>query len=402
MAGLWLLNRLQGAGYNAILLEQRALGSGQSIASQGMIHGGVKYTLAGTLSGASEAIADMPDYWRACLAGRGPVDLTGTRTLSDHFYMWSTENTLSKITGFLASKTLRGRVQSLEPQAFPPVFHHPAFKGRLYQLVDSVMDTTSLLGNLANNMAGRVFRLDAVPLRWQREQNRMVLSVSLAGHDTVIEAGQFILAAGKGNETLLGAIGATQPEMQTRPLQQVMVKHHNDYALYAHCVGADSTPRLTISSHRCQDGMMCWYLGGQLAEQGVGKTAAVLIREAKNELLALFPWLDWQQAQWATYVVDRAEPRQKNRGRPDRAFMDRATLPSNLQDPLPGGDTPCDNVLVAWPTKLTLAPHLGDEVLQWMKRSGIPAGQCHTDPALIHLPVPAVAQAPWDLAEWQS
>ena len=41
IAGLWLLNRLHNAGYSAWLMEQEALGSGQSIASQGMIHGGL-------------------------------------------------------------------------------------------------------------------------------------------------------------------------------------------------------------------------------------------------------------------------------------------------------------------------------------------------------------------------
>ncbi|MEZ5480827.1 MAG: FAD-dependent oxidoreductase [Porticoccaceae bacterium] len=45
IAGLWLLNRLVSAGYNAILFEQSALsGSDQTVASQGMIHGGIKYT----------------------------------------------------------------------------------------------------------------------------------------------------------------------------------------------------------------------------------------------------------------------------------------------------------------------------------------------------------------------
>ena len=77
IAGLWLLNRLVKAGYNAVLLEQTALGGDQTAASQGMIHGGIKYTLSGSITGASEAIADMPDHWRSCLAGEGDVDLRG-------------------------------------------------------------------------------------------------------------------------------------------------------------------------------------------------------------------------------------------------------------------------------------------------------------------------------------
>lgn len=395
VAGLWLLNRLNAAGYNAILFEQEALGTGQSIASQGMIHGGVKYTLAGALSGASEAIADMPDYWRRCLAGKGDVDLAQTQTLSDFFYMWSTDNALSRVTGFLASKTLRGRVEVLRKTQHPPLFTNPAFSGRLYQLVDSVIDTSSLLSNLAANQRGRIFTVDWQQAHLHHQDRTIFLHLKDDSmNEVIIEAGQFIFAAGKGNATLLQSIDAATPAMQVRPLQQVMVKHRHEYLLYAHCVGSDSTPRLTISSHRCRDGDLCWYLGGQLAEQGVKKTAAQLIQEAKTELCALFPWLDWTTAQWATLAVDRAEARQKNLVRPDNAFMDRAYTAQ--------GTAPFNNVLVAWPTKLTLAPHLGEEALRWMKQLRIIAGQYTSPATALSLSEPGVAVPPWDAAEWQS
>ena len=60
IAGLWLLSLLRNQGFEAILLEKESLGSGQTFASQGMIHGGIKYSLAGAMTGASESIADMP------------------------------------------------------------------------------------------------------------------------------------------------------------------------------------------------------------------------------------------------------------------------------------------------------------------------------------------------------
>ena len=45
ISGLWLLNSLRNAGYDAVLFEKNALGSQQTFASQGMIHGGIKYAL---------------------------------------------------------------------------------------------------------------------------------------------------------------------------------------------------------------------------------------------------------------------------------------------------------------------------------------------------------------------
>ena len=50
IAGTWLLRLLSQKGYNAILLEQNELGCGQTLASQGMVHGGLKYALTGLLS----------------------------------------------------------------------------------------------------------------------------------------------------------------------------------------------------------------------------------------------------------------------------------------------------------------------------------------------------------------
>ena len=68
VAGLWLNARLRRLGYSTLLVDKGVLGGGQSVKSQGIIHGGTKYALSGALTGASEAIADMPEHWKACLA----------------------------------------------------------------------------------------------------------------------------------------------------------------------------------------------------------------------------------------------------------------------------------------------------------------------------------------------
>ena len=50
IAGLWLLDRLRIQGYQVILLESSSLGGGQTYASQGIIHGGLKYALGGSIA----------------------------------------------------------------------------------------------------------------------------------------------------------------------------------------------------------------------------------------------------------------------------------------------------------------------------------------------------------------
>jgi glycerol-3-phosphate dehydrogenase len=356
VAGLWLLNRARDAGYHAIVLERDALGSGQTVASQGMIHGGVKYTLSGALSGASEAIADMPAHWQHCLRGEGDVDLRGTRVLSEHFYMWSTQGLLSKATTFFASKALRGRVETVKEKQYPPAFSNKAFRGSVYQLVDSVIDAPSLLETLRTRYADCVLATGASPIQLQRRDKGADIVLQDGEKTLRIRSQLCVLSAGKGNGELLQQLHASQPAMQLRPLQQVLVKHPQLTPLYAHCVGTDSKPRLTISSHTV-DGEMVWYLGGQLAEEGAQLSRDNLLQKAKAEMSALFSWIDWNAAQWATYSVDRAEPQQPGLLRPDNAWL-----------------SPCDDLsrcLVAWPTKLTLAPNLGNLLMHYVQQEKI-------------------------------
>lgn len=348
IGGLWLLNRLCNRGYKAVLLEKYALGSEQSINSQGMIHGGIKYALGGALTGASEAIAVMPDHWRRCLRGEGDVDLRGAKVLSDHFYLWSTESLTSRLTAFFGSKLTRGRVDTVKTSERHPAFQNPAFHGNVYRLVDMVLDVPSVMQKLSNNCAGRIYQADA--LNFIRGGDGNVEAIRFANNSENIEIRpqRVVLSAGAGNEGLLQQLDCSKPEMQRRPLQQVLLKHDYPHALYAHCTGNNPSPRLTISSHRCADRKWVWYLGGDLATSGVDLSADELIAKAKQELSELLPWLPFQNAQWATVRIDRAEPKQKGLVKPDKAF-------AAITDK-------CANVIAAWPTKLTLAPNMADAI----------------------------------------
>jgi len=344
IAGLWALNQLRNSGYSAILFEQEGLGGYQTIASQGMIHGGVKYALGGSLSGGSEAISAMPDLWRACLRGEGKVDLRGTRVLSEDFFLWSSASLTSRFTSFFASKMLRGRVEKLRADNYPLPLRDPQSRGQVYRLIDLVLDVPSLVQTLAERHREAIFKIDWQQATLQRENGR----ASLLLPDCRVSPECLLLTAGTGNEQLIEQLGASGPAMQRRPLQQVIVRHQYPEALYAHCMGSNPSPRLTISSHRSSDGQAIWYLGGDLATEGVNDEPAILIAKAKRELDQLFPWLDFGKCEWRTVKIDRAEPRQSKLLKPDQAFV----------APVDG----LDNVLAAWPTKLTLSPNLADDI----------------------------------------
>jgi len=355
ISGLWLLNRLSLEGYNCVLLESHALGSGQTIASQGMIHGGIKYTLGGALTGASESIADMPDLWRACLKGQGQVDLRSAKILSDHFYLWSTSGAKSQFGGFLASKLTQGRVEKVAAAERPDLFQTEQFHGTLYRLIDMVIDTASVLEALADNYPDRIYSINKQKCHWQPCDDGQSLRIG----DIHLKAKAFVFTAGTGNENLLKAVGAVSPQTQRRPLQQVMVKHRSRQTFYGHCAAMDKTPRLTISSHPADGDYQVWYLGGALAENGADQNEEDLTALARQELHELMPWFNFVDPQWATLKIDRAEPRQRGLVRPDGAHASWAE------------GSNCDNIIAAWPTKLTLAPNVSTLVLNLLKAKNI-------------------------------
>ena len=92
VAALWTANVLKAAGQSVLVLTNAPLGSGQTLAAQGVIHGGLKYAVGGKLTDSSVALAGMPSRWLAAMRGEGPVDLSGAKLLSDHQLMWSLPN----------------------------------------------------------------------------------------------------------------------------------------------------------------------------------------------------------------------------------------------------------------------------------------------------------------------
>ena len=372
IAGLWLLNLLNMRGYRTLLFEAHTLGGGQTLASQGMIHGGLKYALSGRLTGASEAIATMPARWRDCLDGRGPVNLQGLPLLSEHYYMYAAPTTLGKLAGFFASKALRGRIEKLTPSEYPAALQ--AFDGVVYRLNDFVMDTSALLEALREPVAHLAYQHQVRPEHLQRAATGWRISTPRA----TIHARQLILCAGTGSAPLLEVLSGERSGMQTRPLHQVIVRHPQLGPFYAHCLTGITRPepRLTITAHRDPlSSNWLWYLGGQLATDGVGMGEAALIEHARAELQICAPWIDWRGASFDTLRVDRAEPAQAQARRPDEAFAQLI-----------------DASILCWPTKLSLAPDLGDRVLGLLAP---PTTSGRDKLPQLDLPAAQTGQPPW-------
>ena len=377
VAGLWLLERLRQRGYQAALFSQGPLGAGQTIAAQGMLHGGGKYRLRGNRASTATALQHMPALWRACLAGHGEVDLTQTLVASEDFYLWA-NTPMGKLSGRMAHFVLGKQLHKMLAADWPDFLRSSAHRALLYRLTEQVIDVPSLIRNLAVHNTKAIFQLPR-QMQWQRSDTGICLALGT----TRISARRWVLTAGSGNEDILRALGYSAPAMQRRPLQQVLVRHPALPRFFGHCLSRGSTPRLSISSHQHSSGDTVWYLGGALAERGAAQSPTGLIADAQAELARLFPSLDLQGAHYSTLAVERAEPHQPDGSRPAGAFV--AAVPE------------AEEVLVAWPTKLTLAPALAQRIVNLLPPPD-PKAQPVARLADFLL-TPSIATPPWEMPQ---
>ncbi|HEY2253142.1 MAG TPA: FAD-dependent oxidoreductase [Planctomycetaceae bacterium] len=382
-AGMWLLDHLARRGDRVLLLEAGALGQGQTVGSQGIIHGGLKYTLQGLLTPAAREIREMPEVWRQALAGQRAPDLRQTRLRSNTCHLWRSESLRSRL-GMLGAKVgLHVAPQELAAADRPPAL--AGCPGPIARLDEQVIDPASFIADLARQHRARILQIDARDgfdclISKPGIVERVVLSHPQTGRRQELYPRHVVLTAGAGNSDLRHRFGLPEGQMQRRPLQMVLVRGDLP-VLNGHCVDGART-RVTITSDRDSSGRTVWQVGGQLAEEGVSLDEIGLISRASRELAAVLPGVDLSQAEWATYRIDRAERATPRGGRPDTA-----TVVSE------------GRVISAWPTKLALVPQLAR-----MVEASLPAPRMHEYDldSLKDWPRPPVAQPPWESpCAWQ-
>ncbi|MCA9093728.1 MAG: FAD-dependent oxidoreductase, partial [Planctomycetaceae bacterium] len=341
VAGLWLLDELRRRGVSALLVERDALGSGQTICAQGILHSGLKYTLQGMVTQAAREARRMPELWREALDGRGEVDLSGVGVRSEHCYLWRTNDLSSRLGMFGAHIGLKVTPRTVEGDERPEVFR--GCPGPVARVAEPVIDTGELLRVLAERNRERIVRADEVEFETTSAGNVRSVRLRAGDQEIGIRCGKVILAAGGGNEALREACGLASRAMQRRPLQMVMVRGDLPEC-YGHCVDGAKT-RVTITSARDCAGRVVWQLGGQVAELGVNCSAREAMAFAREELKAVLAGVNFENAEWGSYRIDRAEEKMRLGARPDSVSV--------LEE---------GNVLTVWPTKLVLAPMLAKKV----------------------------------------
>jgi glycine/D-amino acid oxidase-like deaminating enzyme len=376
VAGLWTRCVLAKRGYSVVLLDNAPLGTGQTLASQGIIHAGIKYALSGKAGRASRVMADAAQLWQGAMSGESDVDLRGLHILADSMHLWTREEKASKLAAWGASKAMRSGVRKIALADRPPLFVDAPDAIDLYEVDEPVIDPADLLSRLVQEGHGACIGIDPHDTpRIRTVEHGVQVDASVGSNEPLsIVAQRVVFCAGAGNEQLLSSIGEDSGLAQRRPLHMVVVRNA-PAAMYGHCVRMSDVPLFTITTTASDDGQ-AWLVGGELAERGVERSQEEQINAARQELAQGLPWIDLSACAFSTFRVDRAEGRTPGGKRPDEPVV-----------------TELNKIVGAWPTKLVLAPVLADRIATLFERDDVPRT---VGDAIEHAESIAVGMRPWE------
>lgn len=383
IAGLWALRRLLEEGYDAVLVESEAIGSGQTLASQGILHGGVKYGLDGTKREIAGLLRAMPGRWHECMTGAREPSLVDAVVNAPCQHIWAAPSWIARAGATVGVRAMEGEIRKLEPEEWPAALRDGGHRGSVFRLEETVLDVRSVLEALAAPVRDRILRGEVTGFE-PAEGGQGFRAIDCGG--VRLEADVFVFAAAAGNERAAAALGLPPSTTQRRPLKQVMMRaaagsDRRLPPLWGHCVTASPKPVFTVTTHRSPDGELLWYLGGGVAEDGADRSDDEAIAGAQAKLRSAFPAMDFGGMEWACLAVDRAEPGAGSR--------------------LPDGPAVLEHgrAAIAWPAKLVYGPELAERVVQAVGRRVPPGGVRPVDG--LPLPRAEIGRYPWETAAWR-
>lgn len=355
IAGLWLLHTLKQRGYDVILFEKDEIGCGQTIAAQGIIHSGLKFSLAGKVSSLAQSISAMPNRWREHLK----TDLSAATLNAESHQLLIPKGFFGGLTKLVAQKALGNNVHEIKKSDWSADLKNSGFDGSLVYMDEPVVDVPSLIKALAEPYRDFIKQDDEKILE-SISPKLSIFTGAKSNHEIAIN-----LSHNDGLET------------QKRPLLQGMMKNA-PFPLYGHLVGKTEKPVASITTHTTSDGDLIWYLGGGVAERKIEDNPHDMYKDSLKAFKKYLPNIDFSNAEWAILPINRIEGKSNTDGwMPDTPTIHRAK-----------------DALYCWPTKLTFAPLLGDMVLKEIDFE--PTKQ----ETRLNLPNAEYSQTPWDMAEW--
>lgn len=371
IAGLWILNLLKSQGYCVLLLEKDAIGCGQTIAAQGIIHSGLKFSLAGKVNALAKSISAMPDRWRGAIAGNGDVDLSKAKLNAVSQHLLIPPGFFGGLTKLITQKALGQNVYEIPKSEWPENLKVSGFKGTLIHMDEPVLDIPLTLRALAEPYKDSIKKIGALDPEDYLKQNNIKPKFKIF---TSAAFNHHYAQKQKHDHGL---------QTQHRPLLQGMMKNA-PFPLFAHLVGKADKPVISITTHTLDNGTLIWYLGGTVAERNKQANPNDVYKDSLTAFKKYLPDMNLNKVEWAILPIDRVEGKSKT----DSWMPDTPTI----------HDTP--DALYCWPTKLTFAPLLGDMVVKKLDERGIKPSGYKID--FSHLENAGYTKTPWQKKEDQN
>ena len=129
----------------------------QTLASQGMIHGGTKYALDGRLSKAANEIEYDARALETSAERQRQGDLRAVQLEREDQLLWSVGSIAANLMGFFASKAMRSRMERIDPRT-EAAFNYPGFQGpSLPSFGEPVLRLDTLIKAFAELLDGQLF-----------------------------------------------------------------------------------------------------------------------------------------------------------------------------------------------------------------------------------------------------
>jgi len=338
-SGLWIANRLSAYGQHVCVVESGALGSGQTVSSQGIIHSGIKYLNDKNASALISELSGMPEVWRSCIGGGHPISLRSVSVLSNAVSIWSDEPIDER-----AAMVAEGIEPKLRYRLDPNTRVAPDLLS--YRVPELVIDTRSLISTLSTTGRFPIFTYDPECIESHRGQGHTDIRLRLrSGKSLSISARNLIIAAGAGTAELVLKLTGLSGLCVERPLRIVAVSGKLP-KLFGHLF-RNRRLALTVTSLPGRSPHTRWLLGGEIAECGASGLSWPERQEEISRLLQeVWPAFGSDDVEWSDYEVSRHEPLGRDGSRISGPTVEIF-----------------DNVMVTWPFKLALVPKLAGMVL---------------------------------------
>ncbi len=352
ISGLLLCDRLARAGADVVLVEQFGPGGGQTGHSQGILHNGFRYRCQNAPRIAlSTLLREASDLWsNDTLFSTG--ELGGVPLLSSTMVYWARASSEGHANLKRELRAEDRSVVEISPAETLGLSREESDPYAAYRIKEEVLDIPRLVSRLAERLSERLILADwcvgnTVSAQFTRNRLASVICGSRKARSESfhLHAKCFVFCAGSGNAAAAHSLirsESTENLQQARPLvMSVMTEPMGD--LFGHFIRNDGRASVTVTTHSTPQGRF-WYIGGDVAKElldvPINQRARVLVSRCADAGLPIVS---------------------PNRIR----FVETARFERTSHDGrLPDGPTILreNNCIIAWPTKLVLAPLLLKEL----------------------------------------